>query len=167
MRCNLSIHVLRSMIRTQKIKFQQWKMYVFCIFNIKEWKCKDWTTTWYKYSIVCKQRQTNWDIKKQTPSPICKDNQWKGWWEKHRPKIQPEKGFLSFHRHLTVITETQEDSTTLKTYPTTIKPSNQATKGDVRDCLGEKRVYMPLGEWQHMYVHNCQETTRIYVSKHS
>ena len=52
-----------------------------CIFNIKEWKWKDWTTAWYKNSMVCKQRQTK-DIKKKTPIQRCKDNQWKGWWER-------------------------------------------------------------------------------------
>jgi hypothetical protein len=73
---------------------------------------------------------------------------------------------MSFHRHLTVITETQEDSTIIKTYPTTIKPKNQATKGDVHDCSREKHVYTLLAEGQHGYVCDCRAKTRIYVSKH-
>jgi hypothetical protein len=74
---------------------------------------------------------------------------------------------MSFHRHLTVITETQEDSTIIKTYPTTIKPSNQATKGDVHDCSREKHIYTLLAEGQHTYVRDCQEKTHVYVSKHN
>jgi hypothetical protein len=74
---------------------------------------------------------------------------------------------MSFHRHLTVITKAQEDSTIINTYPTTIKPINQATKGDVRDYLGEKSVYTLLVEGQHAYVHDCQAKTDVYVSKHS
>jgi hypothetical protein len=74
---------------------------------------------------------------------------------------------LSFHRHLTVITKTQEDSTIIKTHPTTIKPSNQETKGDVRDCPREKHIYTPLEGGQHAYVRDCQEKTCVYVLKHS
>jgi hypothetical protein len=43
----------------------------------------------------------------------------------NRPKIQPNKGFLSFCRHSTVMTETQEDSTTIKTHPRNTKLNNQ------------------------------------------
>jgi hypothetical protein len=74
---------------------------------------------------------------------------------------------LSFHRHLTVITETQEDSSIIKTYPTTIKPKNQETKGDVRDCSKKKRVYPPLAGGQNTYVRACQAKTRVYVPKHN
>jgi hypothetical protein len=81
-------------------------------------------------------------------------------------KIQPNKGFLSFHRHLTFIIETQEDSTTIKTYPTNIKLNNQTEKDDVRDCLGENRVYTPLAEGQHVYVRDCEAKTPVYVLKH-
>jgi hypothetical protein len=30
----------------------------------------------------------------------------------------------------------------------------------------ESHVYTPLAEGQHVYVHNCQVKTRIYVLKH-
>jgi hypothetical protein len=73
------------------------------------------------------------------------------------PKNSTKERFLSFHRHLTVITETQEDLATNKTYPTIIKPSNQEKKGDARDCSREKCVYTPLAEGQHVYVRDCQE----------
>jgi hypothetical protein len=78
-------------------------------------------------------------------------------------KLNQKKGFLSFQRHLTVITETQEDSTTIKSYPTTIKPSNEETKGDVRDFSWENHVYTPLAKGKHVYVCDCQEKTRVYV----
>jgi hypothetical protein len=68
--------------------------------------------------------------------------------------------------HLTVIKETQEDSTTIETYPTNIKLSNQAKKDDVRDCSGENHVYTPLAEGQHAYVRDCQVKTHVYVLKH-
>jgi hypothetical protein len=64
--------------------------------------------------------------------------------KKDRTKIQPKQGFLSLCRHLTVMTETQENSTTIKTYPTNIKLSNQANKDDVHDCSGENCVYTLL-----------------------
>jgi hypothetical protein len=72
---------------------------------------------------------------------------------------------LSFHRHLTVIIETQEESTTIKTYPTIIKPNNQAKKGDVHDCPGEKHVYTPLAEGQDVYLHNYQEKPTYMCEK--
>ena len=36
-------------------------------------------------------------------------------------------------------------------------PRNKETKGDVRDCLGEKCVYTHLAEGQHAYVHDYRE----------
>jgi hypothetical protein len=53
---------------------------------------------------------------------------------------------MSFHRHLTVITETQEDLTIIKTYKTTIRPSNQTRKGDIHECSRENHIYMLLAE---------------------
>jgi len=66
-----------------------------------------------------------------------------------------------------VTIETQEDSTIIKTYPTTTKPSKQATKVDVRDCSRENCVCTQLVEVQHAYVHYYQAKTHVYVSKHS
>jgi hypothetical protein len=34
-------------------------------------------------------------------------------------------------------------------------PSNQAEKDNVHDCSGERRVYTPLAEGHHAYVHDC------------
>ena len=59
---------------------------------------------------------------------------------------------MSFHRHLAVITKTQEDSTTIKTYRAIIKPINQAETDDLRDSSGENPIYNPLTEGQHAYV---------------
>jgi hypothetical protein len=73
---------------------------------------------------------------------------------------------LSFHIHLIVTTETQENSTIIKTYPTTIKPGNQETKGDVHGFSRENHVYMPLAKGKHAYVCDCQEKTHVYVSKY-
>jgi hypothetical protein len=66
--------------------------------------------------------------------------------KKDHPKIQPKKGFLSLCRHLTVMTETQEDSTTIKTYPTNTKLGNQANNDDVHDYSGENQLYTPCAE---------------------
>jgi hypothetical protein len=74
---------------------------------------------------------------------------------------------MSFHRHLTITIETQEDSTIIKTYPKNIKPKNQSKKGDVCNCSREKRVCTHLAKGQHAYVHDYQEKTRVYVSKYS
>jgi hypothetical protein len=60
--------------------------------------------------------------------------------KKNLSKIQPNKGFLSFCRHSTVMIETQEDSTTIKTHPANTKLINQETNIDVRDCLRKNRV---------------------------
>jgi hypothetical protein len=60
--------------------------------------------------------------------------------KKNRPKIQPKKGFLSLYKHLTFMTETQEDSTTIKTYPENTKLNNQANKDDVHECLRNNYV---------------------------
>jgi hypothetical protein len=86
------------------------------------------------------------DIKKQTPIPRCKDNQLKMMRKNNRPKIQPKKGFLSLCRHLTIMIETQEDSTTIKTYPTNTKLSNQEKTIDVHDYLSKKHVCTRLIE---------------------
>jgi hypothetical protein len=59
--------------------------------------------------------------------------------KKNSLKIQPKKGFLSLYRHPTVMTD-QEDSATIKTYPTNTKLSNQAKKIDVCDYLSKNRV---------------------------
>jgi hypothetical protein len=57
------------------------------------------------------------------------------------PKIQPKKGFLSLCRHSTVMTETQKDSTTIKTHSTNTKLNNQAKNDYVHDYLG-KNAYV-------------------------
>jgi hypothetical protein len=62
--------------------------------------------------------------------------------------------------------ETQEDSTTIKTYPTNIKLNNQAKKDDVCDYSGENRVCTHPIERQLVYVRVCQGKTHIYVLKH-
>jgi hypothetical protein len=70
-------------------------------------------------------------------------------------KLRLVVGFLSFHIHLTVITDTQEDSKTIKTYPSNIKLNNQAKKDDVCDRSREKCIYMPLAEVKQAYVRDC------------
>jgi hypothetical protein len=60
--------------------------------------------------------------------------------KKNHQKIQPKKYFLSLCRHLTVMTETQEESTTIKTYPTNTKLSNKENKDDVHDCLSKNCI---------------------------
>jgi hypothetical protein len=61
---------------------------------------------------------------------------------KNLVKIQPKKGFLSLCNHLTVMTKTQEDSTTIKTYQENTKQSNQENNDDVRDYLRKNCVCM-------------------------
>jgi hypothetical protein len=67
---------------------------------------------------------------------------------------------------LPCVTRTQEDSTNIKSHPTTTRPNKQARKTDVRDCLGKQSVYTHLVEGQPMYVRDCQGKNCIYVSKH-
>jgi hypothetical protein len=55
--------------------------------------------------------------------------------KKNHPKIQPKKGSLTIYMHLTVMTKIQEDSATIKTYPTNAKLNNQENKDDVCDYL--------------------------------
>jgi hypothetical protein len=62
--------------------------------------------------------------------------------KKNLPKTQPKKGFLSLRRHLKVMTKTQEDSTTIKNYPTNTKINNQENTDDVHDCLRKNHVCM-------------------------
>jgi hypothetical protein len=78
------------------------------------------------YRPYCKQSKTNQEryqeentYPKDQRKPI-KDMTRK----KNRSKIQPKKGFLSLYRHLIVMAETQEDSTTIKTHPTNTKLNN-------------------------------------------
>jgi hypothetical protein len=71
---------------------------------------------------------------------------------KEPPKNSTKDRFLVIHRHLIVTTETQEDSSIIKTYLATTKPNNQATKVDVRGSSREKRVCKKLAKIQHMYV---------------
>jgi hypothetical protein len=66
--------------------------------------------------------------------------------KKDHPKIQLKKGFLSLCRNLIVMTETQEDSTTIKTYPTNTKPGNQANNDDVHDGSRKNQLYTPCAE---------------------
>jgi hypothetical protein len=86
--------------------------------------------------------------------------------KKNRSKIQPKKGFLSPTRLLTVITETQEDSKIIKTYPTNIKLSNQEKKNDVCKCLGKNCVCTCPIEGQLAYVCVYQGKNHVYVLKH-
>ena len=44
-------------------------------------------------------------------------------------------------------------------------PKKQATNFDVRDCSSGKRVCTHLVEGENAYIRDCQEKTRIYVSK--
>jgi hypothetical protein len=62
--------------------------------------------------------------------------------KKNHPKIQPKKGFLSLYRHSTFMTETQEDSSTIKIHPTNTKLNNQEKNIDVCDCLRKNHVCM-------------------------
>jgi hypothetical protein len=64
------------------------------------------------------------------------------------------------------MTETQEDSSTIKTHPTNTKIRNQAKHIDVRNCLRKKRVYTLPIEWQITYVRVCQGKNHVYVLKH-
>jgi hypothetical protein len=56
--------------------------------------------------------------------------------KKNRPKIQPKEGSISIYRNLIVMTEIQEDLTTIKTYPTKTKIENQENKDNVSHCSG-------------------------------
>jgi hypothetical protein len=62
--------------------------------------------------------------------------------KKNHLKIQPKKGFLSLYRNSTVMIETQEDSTTIKTHPTNTKLDNQEKPIDVHDCLRKNCICM-------------------------
>ena len=72
-------------------------------------------------------------------------------------------GFLSSHKHLTGTTETQEDSTNIKSHPTTTRPNKQARKTDVRDFLGKQSVYTHLVEGRPVYVRDYQGKKHVYV----
>jgi hypothetical protein len=61
--------------------------------------------------------------------------------------------------------ETQEDSTRIKSHPTTTKPRKQAKKDDVRDCSKKQSICTQLAEGHHAYIRDCQEKNRVYVSK--
>jgi hypothetical protein len=68
------------------------------------------------YKPYCKQKETNQaGYQEGITQPKMQGQPMKKMMrKKNRPKIQPKKGFLSLCRHLTVMTETQEDSTTIK-----------------------------------------------------
>jgi hypothetical protein len=55
--------------------------------------------------------------------------------KKNHTKIQPKKGFLSLCKNSTIMKETQEDSSTIKTYPTNTKLINQEKNIDVCDSF--------------------------------
>jgi hypothetical protein len=79
-------------------------------------------------------------------------------------KINQNKGFLSFHRHLTVTTETQEDLAIIKTYPETKKQRVMyATIQWKSACVHilqkeNKRMYMTIKK---KTAYMCQNTARI------
>jgi hypothetical protein len=120
------------------------------------------------YKPYCKQRETNrTGYQEANTQPKIQGQPMKKMMrKKNRPKIQLKEGFLSLCRYLTVMTEIQEDSTTIKTYPTNSKLNNQTNKDYVCDCLGENCVYTLPIERQLAYVCVCQGKTRIYVLKH-
>jgi hypothetical protein len=75
------------------------------------------------YKPYCKKKETNQvGYQEENTHPKMQGQPMKKMMRKSNcPKIQPKKGFLLLCRHLTVMTETQEDSTTIKTYPTNTK----------------------------------------------
>ena len=94
------------------------------------------------YKPYCKKKETN-QARYQEPNTHPKmqgQPMRKMMRKKNLSKNQPKKGFISLCKHLIVMTETQEDSTTIKTYPTNIKINNQTNKDDVKDCLRKTRV---------------------------
>ena len=142
-------------------------MYIFCILNIKGMKMQGLNNNLI-YKPYCNQkRQTKKDIKKQTPNPRCEVSQCKKMTKKKKcPKIQPKEGSLSIYMHLTVMKNIQEDSTTIKTYPTNTKLSNQAKKDDVHDCQGRNRVCTLPIEQHLTYVSVFPGKNHVCVLKH-
>jgi hypothetical protein len=67
--------------------------------------------------------------------------------KKNHPKIQPNKGFLSLYRNSIVMTETREDSTTIKTHP--------------RNTLCTRPI-----ECQLVYIRVYKGNNHVYVLKH-
>ena len=74
-------------------------------------------------------------------------------------------GFMSSHGHLTITTETQEDSPIIKTHPTTTKHIKQEKEADVRNYSMKQHVCTQILEGQHAYICDCQAKTYVYVSK--
>jgi hypothetical protein len=119
-------------------------------------------------TLLCIDRDNPSRIsRRKTPSSRCRDNQNEKMMRKELPKNSTKDMFHVIHLHLTVTIETQEDSTIIKTYPETTKPSKQETKVDVCDCSRENGVCTQLAEGQHAYVREYQAKTHVYVSKHS
>jgi hypothetical protein len=117
-------------------------MYIFFFyFQYKEMKMQGLNNNLI-YRPYCKKKETNQaGYQEANTQPKMQGQPMKKMMrKKNRPKIQPKKGFLSLCRHSTVMTETQEDSTTIKTHPTNTKLNNQAKKDDVRDCLRKNHI---------------------------
>jgi hypothetical protein len=118
----------------------------FCIFNIKKMEMQGLNNILI-YKPYCKQKETNqagYQEANTQPKMQGQPMKQKMMRKKFRRKIQLKKGFLSLCMQLIVMTETKEDSTTIKMYPTNTKLNNQENKDDVRDCSGENHVYTPL-----------------------
>jgi hypothetical protein len=96
------------------------------------------------YRPYCKKKETNQARYQETNTQpkIQGQPMKKMMTNKNRPKSQPKKDSLSLCRHSTVMTETQEDSTTIKTHPTYTKLNNQAKNIVARDCLRKNSICM-------------------------
>jgi len=73
---------------------------------------------------------------------------------------------MSLFRHLAVITGTQEVSRTNKTDPTNTKLSQKDSEDTVRDCSGNKDVFVCPKDRQLAYVRDCQGKTRVCQRGH-
>jgi hypothetical protein len=77
-------------------------------------------------TLLCIERDNSSRIpRRKTPSPMYKDNQNEKVMRKTPPKNSTPDRFLSSHRHLTVTTETQEDSANIKSHQQPPNPVNK------------------------------------------
>jgi hypothetical protein len=92
-------------------------MYIF-VFQCKEMKTQGLNNNLI-YRPYCKKTETNQEgYQEENTNPNMQGQPMK-YDEKEKPP-----NVLSLCRHLTVMTETQEDSTTIKTYPENTKINN-------------------------------------------
>jgi hypothetical protein len=143
------------------------QFFFFLYFQYKEMKMQGLNNNLI-YRPHCKKKETNQEgYQEAHTQPKMQGQPMKKMMrKKNRLKIQLKEGLLSLCRHSTIMIETQEDSTTIKTHPANTKLNNQAKHIDVRHCLGKNGVYTFPIEWQLVYVCVCQGKNHVYVLKH-